>query len=607
MKKILLLLLIFVSGCTGVVAQQFDYGKIAPHPRLLLPAGGEEAIRKAIAEYPPLATVHQRIMELCDRTLTEPPVERIKEGKRLLAISRIALKRIYYLSYAYRMTGDQKYALRAEQEMLAVSHFTDWNPTHFLDVGEMVMALAIGYDWLYDSLQPDTRRVVREAIIAKGFDAAKNTRHAWFYTAKNNWNSVCNSGLAYGALALFEEIPEVSKGIIEKCMETNPKAMVGYGPDGGYPEGFGYWGYGTSFQVMLIAALESAFGTDNGLSQAPGFMESARFMQYMTAPSGDCFCFSDSPVEAECNMMMFWFAGKAKDLSLLWIERQYLDRPDMQFAEDRLLPSLMVFCSQLDLKHIGKPKKNFWFSRGDTPVFIYRGGWDSKEDTYLGVKGGSPSTSHAHMDAGSFVYDAYGVRWSMDFGLQSYTTLESKLSALGGNLWDMGQNSTRWDVFRLNNLNHSTISINDARHRVNGVATLTTTINTATELGATFDLTEVVSDQAASATRTVKIVNDKDLVVMDEIKARTDKSAKVRWCMVTPAVPTVESNRIVLTNGSKVMYLTASGSVKPTYKQWSTTSENSYDQANPGTYMVGFEATVTANQTATFTTTLSPK
>ena len=78
MKKILLLLLIFVSGCTGVFAQQFDYGKIAPHPRLLLPEGGEEAIKKAIAEYPPLAAVHQRIMELCDRTLTEPPVERIK-------------------------------------------------------------------------------------------------------------------------------------------------------------------------------------------------------------------------------------------------------------------------------------------------------------------------------------------------------------------------------------------------------------------------------------------------------------------------------------------------------------------------------------------------
>jgi len=126
-------------------------------------------------------------------------------------------------------------------------------------------------------------------------------------------------------------------------------------------------------------------------------------------------------------------------------------------------------------------------------------------------------------------------------------------------------------------------------------------------LGATFDLTEVVSDQAASATRTVKIVNDKDLVVMDEIKARTDKSAKVRWCMVTPAVPTVESNRIVLTNGSKVMYLNSQRNRKAYLQNMSTTSENSYDQANPGTYMVGFEATVTANQTATFTTTLSPQ
>ena len=96
MKKILLLLLIFVSGCTGVVAQQFDYGKIAPHPRLLLPAGGEEAIRKAIAEYPPLATVHQRIMELCDRTLTEPPVERIKDFAHRIEAYLLPVLRLPY-------------------------------------------------------------------------------------------------------------------------------------------------------------------------------------------------------------------------------------------------------------------------------------------------------------------------------------------------------------------------------------------------------------------------------------------------------------------------------------------------------------------------------
>jgi hypothetical protein len=55
--------------------------------------------------------------------------------------------------------------------------------------------------------------------------------------------------------------------------------MVGYGPDGGYPEDSDIGGT-DSFQVMLIAALESAFGTDNGLSQAPDLRRSLpRFMQ----------------------------------------------------------------------------------------------------------------------------------------------------------------------------------------------------------------------------------------------------------------------------------------------------------------------------------------
>ena len=71
--------------------------------------------------------------------------------------------------------------------MLAVSRFTDWNPTHFLDVGEMVMALAIGYDWLYDSLQArHPAGWCAKQSSPKASMRTKNTRHAWFYTAKNN-------------------------------------------------------------------------------------------------------------------------------------------------------------------------------------------------------------------------------------------------------------------------------------------------------------------------------------------------------------------------------------------------------------------------------------
>ena len=95
--------------------------------------------------------------------LNTAPVERIKIGKRLLDKSRECLRRVFMLSYAYRTTGEEKYIARAEKELLAVAAFEDWNPTHFLDVAEMTMAVAIGYDWLFDKLSMQTRARLREA------------------------------------------------------------------------------------------------------------------------------------------------------------------------------------------------------------------------------------------------------------------------------------------------------------------------------------------------------------------------------------------------------------------------------------------------------------
>lgn len=105
-----------------------------------------------------MKSIHEHILHCADGILSTQPVVRKKTGKRLLAVSREALKRIYYLSYAYRMTENVKYAERAEKELLSVCDFTDWNPSHYLDVGEMTMAVAIGYDWLYDFLKDDTRK-----------------------------------------------------------------------------------------------------------------------------------------------------------------------------------------------------------------------------------------------------------------------------------------------------------------------------------------------------------------------------------------------------------------------------------------------------------------
>jgi hypothetical protein len=113
--------------------------------------------------------MHEAILTECNNILNLPPVERIQIGRRLLDKSREALRRIFHLSYAWRMTGDQKYFDRCEKEMLAISKFNDWNPSHFLDVGEMTMAMAIGYDWLFPNLSAESKKIIRDAIVYKGF------------------------------------------------------------------------------------------------------------------------------------------------------------------------------------------------------------------------------------------------------------------------------------------------------------------------------------------------------------------------------------------------------------------------------------------------------
>ena len=177
---VILCVTFFLSSCIAksssvdvtMSSLPIDIENIIPHPRLLLKQGEEKKIKALIQKNPSMLLVHQAIINDADEILTKSPLERVLKGKRLLAVSNEAFKRIYFLSYAYRMTSDVKYASRAEKELVAVCDFQDWNPSHFLDVAGMTMAVAIGYDWLFDTLSETTREKVRKAIINKAFTPA---------------------------------------------------------------------------------------------------------------------------------------------------------------------------------------------------------------------------------------------------------------------------------------------------------------------------------------------------------------------------------------------------------------------------------------------------
>ena len=95
--------------------------------------------------------------------------------------------------------------------------------------------------------------------------------HTGWVQATNNWGQVCHGGLTAGALAVLEDEPDLAARTVHSAIHNVTSSMAVYEPRGSYPEGPGYWSYGTSYNVVLIAALESTLGTDFGLSRAPGF------------------------------------------------------------------------------------------------------------------------------------------------------------------------------------------------------------------------------------------------------------------------------------------------------------------------------------------------
>ncbi|WP_298363070.1 heparinase II/III family protein [Runella sp.] len=577
--------------------------QVPAHPRIMLLKGEEKGIQNNIASDKNWATIHQTILAESDKIIGLPPLERIQIGRRLLDKSREALRRIFMLSYAYRITRDQKYLNRAETELLKVSTFSDWNPSHFLDVGEMTMAVAIGYDWLYNDLQKSSLPIIKEAILKKGIEPSLDSKYNSWLAASHNWNQVCNAGMTYGALAIYEDNPTLAKQIIDRAIESIKLPMEDYNPEGAYPEGYGYWGYGTSFNVLFLSAVQKALGSDFGLSNGRGFLNTAAYYQHMVGTSGKTFNYSDAGSgSGGVSPAVFWFANRTQSPSLLFGAKNILEKGASNMGRDRILPAAMIWGNGIKFEKVTAPKALLWSGQGKNPVAMMRSSWTDLFAIYVGLKAGSPAVNHAHMDIGSFVMDALGERWSMDLGMQDYESLESK----GVKLWDKGQNAQRWEVYRYNNMAHSTLTFNNELQRVDGYASITNFTNKPTFLSATTDMSAVYKNAVSSAKRGVAIVDQKYVVVKDEITTG-EKESTVKWAMMTPAkVRITEDGTAELTQNGKKLQIKVLEPANVTLKTWSAQPTHDYDAPNTGTALVGFEVTLPANSTNILNVLLIP-
>lgn len=603
MKLLFTCIAALLTLSAGNTLAQADLSRLADHPRLLLPKGAEKKLLKQINRDAVWKEIHTATLGEADRIITLPVNERIKTGMRLLAVSRENLRRIFILSYAYRMTGQEKYLVRAEQEMLKAASFSDWNPSHFLDVGEMTMALGVGYDWLYPALSEASRRTIREAIVEKGFKPSYDTAYNWFVDAEHNWNQVCNGGLAFGAIAVAESEPEWAQKIIDRAIDKVRLPMRHYAPDGAYPEGPGYWGYGTLFNVLLIGGLESTFGTDYGLSQMPGFMQTGTYEMQMVSPLIKHFNYMDNSYEPESSSAPFWFYSKTQDPSVLCQQVSILQRDTAKkYLKDRVLPAMLIWGAGAPMEKAVAPQETFWAGRGNTPVCVMRSGWGDPNARFVGVKLGLPSINHGHMDVGSFVFEADGVRWAIDLGSEDYNTTETR----GVDLWNMAQQSQRWDVFRYNNRSHNTLTFNDKLQRVNGSAQIIESDSATARRFVKTDLTPVYAGQVDKVERTISLVDNDYLLIEDEITAGKNYT-RMRWTLMTRATPKILSdNTVMLEQDGKRCLLKIESETPIVWRFEKTPTVNTFDSPNPDVTMVVFDTDLKRGETQYVRAQLTP-
>lgn len=523
-------------------------------PRLVLNKKLEKNLKRKLKSDPVVQNMYRAIKLNAELVFDKPiinlntPMEERSQNNQL-DISREMLLRMSVLGMVYRIEKDQKVLNRINQELLAVCNFPTWFPKHFLDVGEMSLAVALAIDWAADGLPQKTIDLAKRSLIEKGIKPSwpeNGSTPNWAY-GSSNWNQVCNGGMVAASLAIAEIDPELAAKTIYRAIDGMVNALHEYGPDGVYPEGATYWGYGTAFSVITAAMFESALGTDFGMLAYPAFKESAVFRMLSNAPSGLMYNFADSGTKRGRNgdLTLAWFASKTGNKTF-FEEDYFLKAPEEMGKLSRHAGPALVWLAQFEQKG-EEVLPTAWKGDGANPVVFFTGGENDSHEYYFGGKGGRGAVNHGNMDAGSFVFELNGVRWSVDPGRTSYGRIERT----GFKLWGRCQDCDRWKLMNKHNFGHSTISVNNQLHVASGLATIVD-FQKGDKPEVTIDMSPTFEGQLKSAQRRFVKDSPESLLIEDNIET-TDQTELITWQLMTLAdVEIIDGGAILRQDGKSL-------------------------------------------------------
>jgi hypothetical protein len=540
------------------------------HPRLLFTAADIQQIKiTAITDAFAKAT-YDEIIAKADAVIPTPLLQYGLDGAglRISNIHTICNDQIPYLVLAYQFTKDNKYALRAWQQLDVMCDYPDWGANrHFLDAGIAGKGVALAYDGLYDYLTATQRTRLSNAVRAFVTQPGKtqietNTGVFKWYLTNDNWNGICHGGMIMAALATYEQDSTFNSNVISLSANGILRYMQSLDPDGASEEGMSYWSYGLSNTMLAFESMKRVLSTTYGLAEQPGFRKTGWFPYYVSGPAGTVSIGDDYTYNGKANRMLsyFWFSKYFNDANLArghydacitvnaskaakmngWTDLLFY-RKDLVNAGSSAAYPLSNYMAGIDYMYVAESANN-------------------DNSLYIGMHSGDNAASHGHLDAGSFYIQALGENFAAgNLGKEDpyptdyfNTTNPSYTSAPTTSATTPG----RFYYYRVRTEAKNCLVFNpDARPEQNpsGVSTISKSGSDATGGFYVVDLTSPYTRDVTAYKRGIKLNRNSGVItVQDEFTPKA--SSTVYWLMQSPA-----TDGLVISTDGKTATMTKNG------------------------------------------------
>ncbi len=514
------------------------------------------------------AKIFEALIESANAHLKSPTIVELlnKEGGEIhqafQGFGERPVERITTLALAWRMTGDDRFASRTRTELLQLSNLETWHPENFLGLSRVTLAVSLGYSWISETLSPQDHQTIQTALVEKGLEQADRIyRQDAFYfdsgwvsprrwvdptsvpktlpdgtatadiawpVASFNWNIVCNAGMIVAALVVSEAQPELAKRIIDRGQISIRNGLAMFAPDGAWPEGPMYGALAARDAAILIDALNTAVGHDQGLSTSVGLESFGEFLIHATGPTGMLFNFGDSDTSTDL-------------VALTWLASHY-NRPGYDLRTFGTMtsshPALEIIWQSGSERELTPDRPTAYWA-GGLGLVTMRSDWNDSDATFVGFKAGPLLSHHNNLDAGTFVLDSGNVRWAVDLGIGNYQ--------LPGYFTNQ-----RFDYYRTATIGQNTLTFNAANQIVSGRAQIE-------EIGqfpgfnfAIADLSDVYGKAKGTILRGIALVDGATVIVQDQISAA--QTGPAAWTMHTEAEVVIDGPNATLHQDDQTLY-----------------------------------------------------